>query len=386
MGRRTNGEGTVYKDSRGNYVARFQDGWNPETGKPRVRSFSSSTKQGALKRMREFQRHQKAVKDLSVSQAQLADVILDWLESKKKLQLKPTSYDRLCSTVSNHIIPSIGSMTISELTCDVIQAELITPIYNKGLSESSVKKVYQALNNFFEQLITEDKLAKNPLRGVVLPSGNKFSKAKDIRTLTMEEIERLTETAVKKYNSVDKLVYRFGYYYLFILYTGIRCGEALALKWKNVDVENKQLHIEQNFVFARGEDGKMRMQLQSPKSKSGCRTVYLNAKAIEYFLNHKRLYYNGNDEDFIATSKSGNTISTRNFEKYLNYIYDAAGIKARGLHILRHTYCSLLFSKGCDIKYISQQLGHSSPDVTLKTYTHLFRETENKYHEALDTL
>lgn len=139
-------------------------------------------------------------------------------------------------------------------------------------------------------------------------------------------------------------------------------------------------------MLARGDDGKLHMQLQSTKSKSGCRTVYLNAKAAKYFESHKALYYDGNDEGFVATSRNGNVVRTRNFEKYLNYIYAAAGIEATGLHILRHTYCSLLFSKGCDIKYIANQMGHSSTEVTLNTYAHLFPETENRYRKLLDTL
>lgn len=386
MSRRLNGEGTVYRDSRGNYVARFQDGWNPETGRPRIRSFSAPTKQGALKRMRAYQKQKRVLKDIPILQTYLSEAMLDWLENKKKLQLKPTSYDRLCSTVSNHIIPKLGNRVIAEINSDMIQSELITPIYKSGLSQSSVRKVYQALNNFFEQLIIEDKLVKNPLKGVVLPSESSFSKTKVIRALSLEEIKRLEAAATRKCESVDKPVYRFGYYYMFILYTGIRCGEALALKWKNVDVENKKLYIEQNLVLARGDDGKLHMQLQSTKSKSGCRTVYLNAKAAKYFESHKALYYDGNDEGFVATSRNGNVVRTRNFEKYLNYIYAAAGIEATGLHILRHTYCSLLFSKGCDIKYIANQMGHSSTEVTLNTYAHLFPETENRYRKLLDTL
>lgn len=312
--------------------------------------------------------------------------MLEWLESKKKLQLKPASYDRLYSSVMNHVLPKIGDIAVSDVNSNMIQKEVIAPLFEKGLSLSSIRKVYQALNNFFEQLILEDKLTKNPLRGVVLPKESKFADVKEIRALNSEEIKCLVDTATRKYNSVNKHVYRLGYYYLFILYTGIRCGEALALQWKHVDLENRELHIEQNMVMARNKEGRRRMQLQTTKTKKSTRIVYLNAKAVEYFQAHKAMYYKGDDNDFVATSRDGNIITTRNFEKYLNYIYASAGIEAKGVHVLRHTFCSLLFSKGCDIKYISHQLGHSSVGITLNIYTHILKETENRYRELLDTL
>jgi len=252
------------------------------------------------------------------------------------------------------------------------------------LSHSSIKKVYQALNNFFEQMITEEKLIKNPLRGVVLPHSS--AAHNKVRTLTKDEIDKFIRFASAKCTSIDKPVYRLGYYYLFMLYTGIRCGEALALQWKHIDLVKGIMIIEQNIVLARNDDGKLEMQLQSTKTKSGTRKVFLCAKAKKYFELHKELYYMNNDEDFVVTSENGKWIRTRNFERGINYIFNAANIDASGVHILRHTYTSLLFEKGCDIKYISQQLGHSNTSITMDFYVHLMPEKINCYQEILDTL
>ena len=109
---------------------------------------------------------------------------------------------------------------------------------------------------------------------------------------------------------------------------------------------------------------------KSTKSQSGHRTIPLCDKAVDAIKEHMKINYRGNDEDFVFSSKDGKPLLYRNFRKSINSVYKAANIDASGFHILRHTMASLMFSKGIDIKYISEFLGHSEVQITYNSYVH----------------
>lgn len=165
-----------------------------------------------------------------------------------------------------------------------------------------------------------------------------------------------------------------------VLYTGLRLSEALSLKWKDVDVENKYLHIHGNVVFVRNRDKKANtaykvLEQKSTKTASGMRDVPLCEKALTAILRHKELY-SPKENDYVFTSRNGKLVTPRNFAKALNGIYQRANIEASGAHILRHTFASMLFEKGIDIKIISKVLGHSRVEITYNIYVHLIKSQE----------
>lgn len=98
-------------------------------------------------------------------------------------------------------------------------------------------------------------------------------------------------------------------------------------------------------------------------------------KALTAILRHKELY-SPKENDYVFTSRNGKLVTPRNFAKALNGIYQRANIEASGAHILRHTFASMLFEKGIDIKIISKVLGHSRVEITYNIYVHLIKSQE----------
>jgi len=390
MSKRGNGEGYIYKNNKGKWIARVQDGWL-DNGKPRLKSFSSDTRSGVVKRLNEYKEKRAVVKDIENCNSTLANCLDEWIENTKLVELKPTSLDRLKVTVRCNINPYIGHYFIEDITPSIVQTELINRLVREGLSYSTIKKAKDALNNYFKSCIIKRKMQFNPIDGIVMPKKSLMhNKAKEIRALSEEEIERFTEIASAYYESVNRPIYRNGFGYLFILYMGLRCGEALGLQYKHIDLEKRKVTVEQSVVTVKSESEDTAKYIpflqDSTKTGSGTRKIYMCEKACIYIRKHMEIHYKGNPDDFVFKTSTGKHIRTRNFERDLNAIFKTAEVDASGLHVLRHTMASLMISKGIDIKYISAFLGHSSMSVTYNYYIHIIREMEDKAHELMDCL
>lgn len=171
MARRTNGEGCVVRTADGKWSARIQIGIQPN-GKPKIKTFSGKTRKEAAERLNDYIIQLERMHGSKQNKITVCEGLLFWLETYKKIYLKPTSYDRLESTIQSNIIPYIGHIRVSELTASVIQGRLINALYEKGLSYSTIKKAYNAMNAYLRQCVCDDIISKNPMMGVRLPSPN----------------------------------------------------------------------------------------------------------------------------------------------------------------------------------------------------------------------
>ena len=251
---------------------------------------------------------------------------------------------------------------------------LINQLYNeKKLSFSSIKKVYVALNSCFNHALMDEAITRNPCLGIVLPSA--AERTKRISSLNKEEVN-LLKKEVSKLDTSGKPLYYYGYAYLLILNTGLRMGEALSLTWEDVDFKNKTITVSKNSILTKKRDasgnktGGYELQIQnSTKTSSGNRTIPLNQSAMEALLKLKH----GNSTEYVISNSRHKSVLPSNFERTFFLILKNAGIEKHcGVHALRHTFASMLFSKGVDVKIVSKLLGHSSVKITYDTYVHLF--------------
>ena len=167
-----------------------------------------------------------------------------------------------------------------------------------------------------------------------------------------------------------------------LLYTGLRIGELLGLKWNNIDFENKILKVSGNLKQVKNRDenkgeAKYIVIEQTTKTKSGNRIIPLSDKAIEalkYFEKRKI-----KKDSYVLITKNGKSVSARNRDTTFRQILKNAGIdKISGVHSLRHTFASMLFKKGVDPKTVSELLGHSDVSITYNIYIHIIHEQKTK--------
>lgn len=222
--------------------------------------------------------------------------------------------------------------------------------------------------------------------GVKLPKQAEKN-IKAIQTLTEQEIPLYCQYATERYNN-GKSIYRLGNALVLILFTGLRLGEAMGLTWEDIDFNKGTLTVRRTLEQVKNrekdENGNHFILIEgTTKTKSGERTIPLNQTAFNALQELQKI--NGSFEH-VLSSATGNPINPRNLNRAHDCILERAGVQHIGIHALRHTFATQLFSKKVDIKIISRLLGHSDVSITYNTYIHLMKEDMPSATAVLDNL
>ena len=393
--RREHKSGSFRERADGTWEVRYKDS-DYKNGKSI--SLYAKTEKEAKKKYREFIKEISSKKSVEGTKQSLEEYMLNWLVTIKKKQLKPTSYDRLEITLLHQIFPTLGWMSFSKVATDDIQ-ELVDNLYRNGLSHSSVKKAYQALNNCYEHALDKypSPVVRNPCRGVQLDEPIS-AMAKPVTYFSSTEVNRLVETATglsERSDGVKNIKFRLGWIVVLVLNTGLRLGELLALTWGNdVDLDNNIITVQHSIVCIKNRMPNAATKYTlidqpSTKTKSGVRTIHINNGARQALLELKAL--NGHHK-YVVSTRNGKLINPRNIDTTFKRICRVAGLYTReedekfGMHSLRHTFASHLFAKGVDVKIVSAILGHSDVQITYDTYIHIIGNQTKKAIEVIDDI
>lgn len=199
---------------------------------------------------------------------------------------------------------------------------------------------------------------------------------------TEEEITKLNAAAEKKTKN-GKYVLTQSPFIIFMLNTGIRAGEAVALQYKHINFENQTAQITRNFTRSKDRDidgnflGTSSVNEGDPKTRKSKQSIVLGKKAIQILRELQKDEPEGYT-GYIAHDKNQNPISPKALQKRYYAFLRFADVEKRGLHALRHTYASQLYklTQG-ETALVSSQLRHSSPSFTADTYVH----EEEKYRK-----
>ncbi len=380
--KRSNGDGSIFKLSENKWVAKIYLGTGPN-GEWQVKQFSGQTEAIVKKKLRDYKRSAEFIERHAPAKDTVAAYFDKWMKEYQLNKLKPSSYDRLESTVLTHVLPNLGKLRMDKVTRDKIQSLINSLHIEKDLSYSSIKKVYVALNACFTHALTNDVVLKNPCIGVTLPPAT----AKQVLALTPNETKMLKSELSKTYSN-GKPIYIFAPAFLLILNTGLRIGEALSLSWEDVDFKNKCISVNKNAIMARQRDkkgsrarGYKLLTQNSPKTDKSNRIIPINNSAEEAL---KALKTNNNTEYVIVNSRKHRVLPS-NFERSFHAALKNANIDGKyGVHSLRHTFASLMFANGVDVKIVSELLGHSTVKITYDIYVHLFANTLRNVTDVLD--
>lgn len=313
----------------------------------------------------------------------LDDVAGEWLASK--VDLKPGTAGRYARELRLYILPKWGGMTLRELRPDMLQewvgqlmgggypAALPDGCDSKPLSARSIRNIMKVvLKGIFDYAVSNGWIGENPVDRVTVP---KIVSDDDMVFLSVREVELLADEAEKIGKPVDGLLVRWQ------AYTGCRIGESLALKVGDVDVAKRRARIGRTWT----DDGHGGSMLGTPKNGKA-----RNIAIPRFLMPQIKAQMDGmGDDDWLFRATRGGNVWTNTWRTRIwNKAVKAAGMEDAGvtIHSLRHTYASFAIAQGADVKTLQMQLGHSSPSITLNTYTALWPERLDDVADAIGAL
>jgi integrase len=288
--------------------------------------------------------------------------------------ISPRSAERYRQLVEHQIVPHLGSKQPRDLRPRDIE------VWHTALCETleprTVQHAHAVLSKALRDAVVNEELVKNvaTTKSAPKPADDEMVIVKDVPGL------------VAKLSSRESIRVPA----MIALFTGMRLGEILALRWSRVDLEGKRLRVEE----ALEETGRG-IRFKAPKSRAGIRTITLPDILVQCLRDYRkeqlelrlRLGIGKLPDDALLFCKlNGEVIRTTVASKRWTRCADSIGMPEITFHSLRHTHASALIDAGVDIVTISKRLGHKKPDITLRVYSHLFRNDDSKAADAINSM
>lgn len=300
-----------------------------------------------------------------------------FVRKRKRKENREHTLERNIMHFNNHILEFFGHKTLKEIIDDVESLDDWQTEKIGKYALSTVKKYRSVFFSILEDAKKRKRIKYNPLQDITLPKKQSNSSKKEqgnIFPFNETELNKIIENA----NGYMKN------FILFMLSTGARPGEIVALKWSDIDFERKKIDIKRTRIRSKKkneiEDGNV-------KTDDSDREIDMLALAEEALLRQKELT---GKYEYIFLNQSKRPFYTHdvigvNFDKILR----KSGVEDRVLYNLRHTFASQMISKGADILWISKMLGHKDTSITLKIYARFIKEDDDirfKKIEKMDTI
>jgi integrase len=376
--------GHIRQRAPGSWEVRYSLGTNPATGKRRVATTTvEGGRKDAEKELRRLLRSLDTGEHVDPTRMTVREWLTLWLGAIRE-EVSPKTHERYGEIVNNFLAPELGALPIAKLA-----AAHISAVYTRwategrrdgkpgGLSPQSRRHIHRILRTALSRGVEQRVIARNPADAFKkrLPKVD----PRKMTTLDAEQAARLLE-AIKR-NRVYWPV-------LVALSTGMRRGEILALRWKNIDLDRGVVRVVESL-----EQTKAALRFKLPKTEK-TRAITLPSFVVEEL---RRLKRQQAEELFVlGVRQSGETLAccrhdgeplpprslTHEFAKVARRVKDIPRVR---FHDLRHSHATQLLSAGIHPKVAQERLGHSTITTTLDLYSHVTETMQEDAAAKLDT-
>jgi integrase len=379
--RRTKGEGTVYRRViDGLWVGMLDLG--VVGGRRRRKTVYGQTKREVLQKLSTLRTAHEHGVDLVAPTLTVGQWLDAWLSEIKGFDgTRPRTLSLYKGLSERYVKPVIGTVRLDKLTPAHVQ-RLVTETRDTQTSRgtppsaSTLRHVYKLVRNALGDAYRMELVTRNVATQVKAPPLSNQPRL----GLELAEAKRLLQVIDGE---------RLEALYVLALTTGLRRGELLALRWDDIDLGSRQLHVRRAIQRV---DGKL--QIVEPKTSSARRTVVLPQFAVRHLRQHKerqdgeRLALGDawREHGLVFASSIGTPIEPRNLNRRWDVLRQRAGLEGLRLHDLRHGCATFLLAQGVPARAIMEVLGHAEIGVTMNTYTHVLPELRQEAADAIDKL
>ncbi|HEY6539795.1 MAG TPA: tyrosine-type recombinase/integrase [Ktedonobacteraceae bacterium] len=369
---RAHGTGSVFqrKDRKGKqWVAQLV----LENGKTRQRYFTTQSEAAtALNEMLYQQRQGK----LATGPRQTVKQYLEYWIEIHRASVKVSTYVLYRRLLDNHILPELGNYQLQSLTVDQVQA-FYAKKQQEQLAPRTLHNFHAILSTAFKDAVKWKRLSVNVCEHVTLPRISKY----EVKPLDQEQAKRLLDVA--RGGRLECLL-------TLALVSGMRVGEMLALRWGDINFEEKSLQVRHTVNFIEGYG----FVETEPKTESSRRTIALPQVAVDTLQQHRttqlttRLKAGADWQELnlVFPNEHGGYLGRAWVQKHFKRLVEQAGLPPMRMHDLRHSAATILLSMKVDAKVVQEILGHANISMTLGIYGHVLPSMQKDAVDAMDDL
>lgn len=362
--------GSIVKRN-GTYSVRYRGGINPINGRPIEHRKQFDLRRDAEKFLRSKLREIDTGQHIEPANISLADYLREWLVNDCVRDVRITTLEEYSKLIESHLIPTLGSIQLSQLTPDHLRKYYADKLKNGklrgkgGLAAPTVRHHYAVLHKSLDLAVNRGLIMRNVADMVSPPRVTH----KEMHVLDPQGIKDVQEAAkTSEYRDL----------YNFAIYTGLRRSELCGLRLGDIDLDLATVHIVQARHIL--DDGTA--YIDEPKSRRGRRSVALAPTAvlgIRSYLERRELIFEKleapeaahDPSRYLFCDEAGEGLRPDNVSKSWERVAARAGHGQVRFHDLRHTFASIMLAAGVNPKIVADALGHASVSFTLDTYSHV---------------
>jgi integrase len=338
-------------------------GKDPVTNKRRQRTKTFKTKKEAQAYLAAWRVEIDRGVAVDRSQQTVAQMMEYWLQTHVRPRLRAKTVYDYEQTITKHILPALGPIAVQKLGPDVLQ-QFYSDKLAAGCGVRTIRLCHLHLSQALKQAVRLGLVARNVADLVTQPQ----ERPREMQTWSAEEAQAFLAVADQSGH---------GPLWLLALTTGLRRGELLGLRWKDVDLERGVLHVRQTVIALRGHPA-----FSQPKTPRSRRSADLLDPVTLALREHKRrqnaqrlaLGAAWQDHDLVFCTGLGTPIDPDNLKRDYQRLVALAGVPRIRIHDVRHTFTTHALASGANVKAVSEAIGHADSSTTLRTYAHVLPE------------
>lgn len=379
------GHGIIQKKN-GRYEARFTDRFGKRV------SISGNDLKDVKRRFNEAIYEND--KEMNIREnIKLDDWYVKWMDIYKYQLIRKNTKRHYNQVYYKHISPNLGNFYIKDITQLQIR-ELLKKLDKQGYKYETKNKVRILLLDMFNKAMIDDFIRKNPARGISV----KRDEAKEVRVLSVDEQKLFFDCCKGTF---------YDNFFVVAITTGMRIGELAALRWEDIDLNSKVIHVSRTLLYQKLEgDDKKTFHLGDPKTKTSIRDIPINSQcetALKKQFLQKNVISNKYPktkdikeefEDLLFTTKFNTPLNAQIVSEAIDKIIHEVNItrdtmeelETFSCHCFRHTFATRCFESGIQPKTVQAYLGHATLQMTMDLYTSVLDEHKNSEMDKLENM